>query len=53
MAIITNLKKGIPVGLEFAILSDDDNDDDDNDNDDDNDDAPTYLLKIGPAAAAV
>ena len=40
MAIITNLKKRIPAGLEFAILSDNNN----NDNDDD-DDAPTYLLK--------
>ena len=36
------------MGLEFAILSDDNNNDNDND-----DDAPIYPLKTGPAAAAV
>ena len=42
MAIIINLKKGIPAGFEFVILS----------NNNDNN-TLIYLLKIGLAAAAV
>ena len=50
MAIIINLKKGILIGLEFAVLNDNNNN---NNNNNDDNDIPIYLLKTGPAAAAV